>query len=169
MLSIFNDTGLGYVLGLDSEKQNPDIESSPSWWLSSENYKLSLKLESARIPAITRYACRKAAIVEDSLSIEGSLSTVSIGSDDAQSNEKACAAADCALGWDGPDDPEVLSSRSFNHPSAQDEKLIGGPFAESIKFFRGPKGHHRNLHTSTYHGRIYRNLNLLARHCLYDN
>ena len=153
---MFHDTGLGRVLGLDSKKQKPDIESSPSWWLSSENYKLSLKLESARIPANTRHAHWEAAIVEASLSIGGSLSTVFIGSDDTQTNEKkVCAAADCALGWNGPDDPEVLSSRLSNHPSTQDEQLISELFAESIKFPRGPKGHHRNCHTSTYHGRIY--------------
>lgn len=107
MASIFRDTGLGFVLGLESKRNKPEIKSSPSWWLSSQNYKLSLKLESARIPANTRYALREAERAEHSTSIGDSLSTASTCSVDTQANEKKCAIADRVLGWDGPDDPEV--------------------------------------------------------------
>lgn len=106
MAAMFHDTVLGYVLGLDSKSKKP-LEKHPSWWLSSEKYKLSLKLESARIPAHCRDVRREAVYVDDEVSIKKWPSVASDRSDDSEASRRQCAAADRAVGWDGPDDPQV--------------------------------------------------------------
>ncbi len=107
MTEIFRDTGLGYLFGVGVKKQKPDVESCPSWWQRSQNHELSLKLESARIPATSRCAnhherpARQCAVSKESLSL------ASTRSGDTETKSEKCAAADWELGWDGPNDPEV--------------------------------------------------------------
>lgn len=116
MTGIFHDTGIGWLLGLNTTEEKPDLESSPSWWLRLQNHDLSLKLESARIPAPTR--CKQAQTIKavEKEPSKESLSAASTFSDDSKTKLKKCAAAECELGWDGLDDPEVplpISLKSF--------------------------------------------------------
>lgn len=114
MTEIFRDTGLGRLFGLDFTRTKPDIESTPSWLLRSQNHALALKLEAARIPATYGQARRDAVRLAEGGSSKESLSTASTRSDDTKTKSKIGPVADQELGWDGADDPEVrgLSYRS---------------------------------------------------------
>ncbi|KAL6719466.1 GTPase-activating protein [Lecanora helva] len=115
MTSIFHDTGAGWLFGLNSKKEKPDLESSPSWWLRLQNRELSLKLESARIPAPARCAQRQATRAIEKVSSNESLSVASTFSNDSTANLKKCTAAECEMGWDGLDDPEVYLALPLKH------------------------------------------------------
>ena len=113
MAGIFRDTGVGWLFGLNSKKEKPDLESSPSWWLRLQNHDLSLKLESARIPAPTRCKQKQSIRAVEKVASSESISVASTFSNDSKTNLKKCAAAESELGWNGLDDPEVrLSLRS---------------------------------------------------------
>ena len=108
-MKILRDTGLGWLFGVNSKRGTPDPKSCPSWCLPSQNYNLSLKLETARMPATFRRADRDPFRAKDSVAVKESLSTTSTCSVDTQTSSEKCAEADCELGWEGPDDPEVCS------------------------------------------------------------
>ena len=105
MAYIFRGTGLGCLLGVSSTTRKP--KAGPSWWLRSQTYDMSLKLESARIPPNVRSKDNHLDRIRDGVLSKESLSNVSTRSDDTQNSLKKCEKADRELGWDGPDDPEV--------------------------------------------------------------
>ena len=108
MACLLGDTMLGRLFGLVSKSTKSDLESGPSRWLPSKNYDPSLKLESARIPATFGHARKDAMEALEKTPDQMSLSVASTWSEDTKTNSEQLADAECQIGWDGVDDPEVL-------------------------------------------------------------
>ena len=107
MATIFRDTGLGCLFGVQSKIDRWDLESRSSGWMTSHNYALSLKLESARTPASFRCGGKETGRVKNQMLPGDNLSVASSRSDDTKTNPAKCAVAEYEMGWDGPEDPEV--------------------------------------------------------------
>lgn len=101
------DTTLGRLFALSSKSTKSDAESGPSGWLPSQAYDLSLKLESARIPATFGHAREDAMETLEKAPDKTSLSDASTWSEDTKTNLEQLADAECLIGWNGVDDPEV--------------------------------------------------------------
>ena len=105
------DTGLGRVIGGVANKTKLQPEPELPWPLSSvssRNYDLSHKLESARIVADFIGVQRVMSWDSDSASIQ---------SDDDSLAELKRSSSEDEYGWDGPDDPEVwypITCKCFN-------------------------------------------------------
>ncbi|KAK4692796.1 MFS transporter, DHA1 family, multidrug resistance protein, partial [Lecanoromycetidae sp. Uapishka_2] len=103
MADIIRDTGLGHFIGLVSTtmkrtttKRKLDLEQGSIQEIKSQNYDLSLKLESQRIVADFLGALDDLRLSSDSMSVK---------SNDSLAELKG-RPSDEDLGWDGPDDPE---------------------------------------------------------------
>ena len=107
MTSLLGDTMLGRLFGLVSKPAKPDPELGSSCWPPSQGFDLSLKLESARIPATFGHARKDAIEALEKLPDQTSLSVASTWSEDTKTNLEKIGDAECQIGWDGVDDPEV--------------------------------------------------------------
>ena len=107
MACLVGDTMLGRLLGLVPKSTRPDPESGSSRWRSSQEYDSSLKLESARIPAMFGHARKDAMKALEKIPDQTSLSVASTWSEDTKTNLEQLADAESQIGWDGVDDPEV--------------------------------------------------------------
>ena len=101
------DTTLGRLFALASRSSNPDPEMGSSGWLPSQAYDISLKLESARIPVTFGHAREEAMGTLEKAPDKTSLSDASTWSEDTKTNMDQLADAECLIGWNGVDDPEV--------------------------------------------------------------
>ena len=107
MAGLLGDTTLGRLFAFASKSRKLGPEPSSSGRLSTQAYDLSLKLESARIPTTFGKAREDGMETLEKVPDSTSLSVASTWSEDTKTNLGQLADAECLMGWDGVDDPEV--------------------------------------------------------------
>ena len=107
MACLLGDTTFGRLFALASKSTKPSPEANSSAGLPSQAYDLSLKLESARIPATFGHVREEVMETLEKVPDNTSLSVASTWSEETKTNLGQLADAECPIGWDGIDDPEV--------------------------------------------------------------
>ena len=107
MTGLLGDTTLGRLLNLVPKSTKLDPELGSSSWRPAQDYESRLKLETVIIPAAFGHGRKDAMEALEKTSGQMSLSVGSTLSLDTKANSDQLVDAECQIGWDGKDDPEV--------------------------------------------------------------